>query len=629
MIRAACPSCGAPVVFRHATQPAAVCGRCGASLVRTDEAVRQIGRVTPMPRDLSPLQVGARGRWQDADFEVVGVLRKGRERVRWNEWFLLRGDGTTAWLGEGNGAYAIYDRRHEGVAPPFEELEPGQELVLPGGLFRVAEVARGRVLAGEGALPHAVEPGRPFPYADLRQVGGNGVATLDYEDGPGVLWIGQPVQLSQLDLVGLRPLEGWSDPGFTAFAGPAALPVRKLACPHCAGSLELHAPGAAQRLACRYCGSLLDLDEVDDRTVARVLEAMDRPPFQPTIEPGLKGTFEGAPWEVLGAMRRRIVNEWGVWEWTEYLLYNPFRGVRWLIEDSNGHWSFGTPLQELPDTSWMAAGRLVWRGRVFRHFQAGEPEVAAVLGEFTWQVRAGDRATTTDWVSPPWMLSRERTPREEVWTAGRYLPPEEVAAAFDQRVEPLPPQGVAPHQPNPWQGRERRQAAWRNAAILGGLAAVLWVLASILQPGATVQAWGFALTSNPTDVWVSPEVPLQEAMPLEIRLSSDVPRSRGLLHAGLIDLDHGVAYPGRKGVAGSGTIALGRLPPGTYVVQVLVAKPRIGGASGSAVHVELARAGPWRAPVLLLALIAVAGVGWVYARAHAFETARWRESDHA
>ena len=44
-----------------------------------------------------------------------------------------------------------------------------------------------------------------------------------------------------------------------------------------------------------------------------------------------------------------------------------------------------------------------------------------MLGEFPWQVRVGESAEVTDYVSPPRVISSEQTGNEVTWSMGEYM----------------------------------------------------------------------------------------------------------------------------------------------------------------------------------------------------------------
>ena len=70
------PDCGAPVEFRSAAAPFAVCSFCRSTVVRAGDQLRKIGESAEVFDDHTPLQLGAAGSmYQGANFTIVGRLQ--------------------------------------------------------------------------------------------------------------------------------------------------------------------------------------------------------------------------------------------------------------------------------------------------------------------------------------------------------------------------------------------------------------------------------------------------------------------------------------------------------------------------------------------------------------------------
>lgn len=634
MLSAACPSCSATVVFRHAAALAVVCEACHSTVARSGDDLAVLGKVSSFPRELSPVRIGVRGAYDGRRFEVIGGIRRGREGVRWNEWYLRFEDDGTGWLGEGNGTWQIYDHSQEvGVEP---NLNRGERIDLGGRRWRIIEHARARTIAAEGTLPFATTDSKLHAYADLRapHLGEVRVAaaTLDLETRPPTLYTGAVVALADLHLEGMRKFRGFvEDDTLLALEGPDLQGVRSIRCPSCTAPLDLLCPSAAVSVGCGACGSTLALNEDGDATAARLVQALHGSRWKPTLELGKIGTLDGIPWQLVGAMRRQVSNEWGDYPWTEYFLFNPYHGFRWLVEDTNGHWSVIRMLPDVPVSRRTHVAPVVnYDGSEYRHFQNGVAEVMAVLGEFTWQVTTGDRSQTSDFVAPPQMLSRDSSGTEVTWTHGTYLDQDEVGEAFGA-VLPMP-KGVAPHQPNPYAG----DAAWgrvlRNLVVLGLIAAVIW--------GGT---YGFA--ARESLLWaqwqtsaVGPDVFLSEPFhvgeegrrALVVEVDTDLSRRDAQAHVALLHTAEGKAY---LPVVSSRTSADGkaRIPevaPGPYIARVEIAKPKdSGNQAGRPVTLRITRDVPWLPP-LLFALVVPLLAPLVLIGSHLhFEHRRWAEAD--
>jgi hypothetical protein len=494
LISAACPACGAPITYQHAASLSTLCGACDSTVVRDDVAVRSIGKLAPFVRELSPLQVGATGVFNKRPFRVAGGLRRVRPGVRWNEWYLVFDDGAVGWLGEGNGQLQIYPQPPKPMPLVRETPQPGDRLTLDGAAWTVSEVSVASLASGVGELPFVPVLGTPVRYADLRGPQG-AVGTLDWSSGVATLYVGVGVDIAALRLEGLRPFAGWSDPVLVNFQGPELRPSRTLVCPACGSSLTLRAPADVARLRCSSCSSLLDVNEPG---VADLVERAKSRPRAFSLTMGARATLMGLPWEIIGLVERYVTVEGDRYTWWEFLLHNPYRGYRWLVEDPDHHWSFVELLFSPPDRSNGEEAEL--DGVTFLAFNGGKATISYVLGELTWEAKAGDVVDTIDYIAPPLMLSRERSHDEITWSRGTYLSAPEVFAAFKAVGNGASPEGIAPHQPNPYKDPAVRRAAF--GSVLGfGLLGVL------LSVGHTVGGDGTVFTVH-TGTMGSRDAPL-------------------------------------------------------------------------------------------------------------------------
>lgn len=210
---ASCPSCGAPVAFRNSASVAMVCEYCDTTVVREDQgqALEQLGKISNVKEDASPIRIGASGTAFGVQFEVLGRLQIEHSTGYWNEWFIAWADGTTGWLGEALGQYFVtkpsVEARPEKV-PPFEDLRAGQRLFVGKKRYTVTEVRRARATGTEGETPFAAGDGYELPYADLRRAS-DGFGTIDYSEEPPLVFEGQCFRWDQLDMRNFRTFDGW------------------------------------------------------------------------------------------------------------------------------------------------------------------------------------------------------------------------------------------------------------------------------------------------------------------------------------------------------------------------------------------------------------------------------------
>jgi len=74
MQKVSCPSCGAEVSFRSAASVMAVCEYCHSTLLKDAESVKDIGKMSDVLEDYSPLQINTSGEYQGKHFTVVGRI---------------------------------------------------------------------------------------------------------------------------------------------------------------------------------------------------------------------------------------------------------------------------------------------------------------------------------------------------------------------------------------------------------------------------------------------------------------------------------------------------------------------------------------------------------------------------
>lgn len=118
-------------------------------------------------------------------------------------------------------------------------------------------------------------------------------------------------------------------------------------CAGCGAALVLRAEGATQAIACEYCGAVLDAQDPRHQLLSKY-DAKVR--LKPIIPLGTRARLRGEDFEAIGFMRRRV-RYYGVdYDWSEYLLYNPFKGFKWLLE-YNGHWTLLNVLPQPPAES--------------------------------------------------------------------------------------------------------------------------------------------------------------------------------------------------------------------------------------------------------------------------------------
>ncbi|MFN8659596.1 MAG: DUF4178 domain-containing protein [Candidatus Obscuribacterales bacterium] len=217
--------------------------------------------------------------------------------------------------------------------------------------------------------------------------------------------------------------------------GPRA---KNFSCTNCGASVTIRNPGQTFSVACESCHSILDATSESYRILTRFYEKAKR---EPRIPLGTRGKLQGHEWEVIGFIVRRDV-QWGV-QWEEYLLFNPYYGYRWLLENQ-GHWNITRSVKDRPEAG--ASSGVIYHAQTYKLFYIGKAEIDYVLGEFYWKIKSGDAVDMKDYICPPYMLSVETDSNEENWALSEYLQPSVVRKAFNLDQMPYM-KGIGPNQP--------------------------------------------------------------------------------------------------------------------------------------------------------------------------------------
>jgi uncharacterized Zn finger protein (UPF0148 family) len=498
----ACPTCGAPVAFKSAASVMAVCDYCKSTLVKDADSVRNIGRMSDVLEDFSPIQINTSGAVDGVGFTVVGRIQLRYPAGFWNEWYVVDDRGDGAWLSDASGLYT-FTRAVDpktwpmAVMPPFDRIRPGAPLDLGQAsdgsrvIFLVGDVRTAQCTGGQGELPFTVGSGYVARVADFHR--GDEFLTLDYSDDSGatpavspIVYRGRSVTLESVKAQLLRDAETIKDE-----AGRVKGKVSNLECPSCGASIPF-SPGATSHLLCPTCHATIDVTS----SVAEVIAAARRiETVRTSIALGAKATIAAVAYTVIGLMRRaEISDEAG--EWTEYLLYAPQKGFVWLVETDEG-WERSDVLDAWP--FWFAADLASYAGTTYQKSYDCDAVVKYAAGAFNWRVEVGDTTRITEFRAGPAKLAAESNDAELTWSRSLPLSPTELSMWFGDQIDASALATQAPA--TPWvaagTGGYRRVAKWLTILLLAVNAVPI-----LLSPGRALWITIFAVIGLYFPAWL-------------------------------------------------------------------------------------------------------------------------------
>ena len=353
----------------------------------------------------------------------------------------------------------------------------------------------------------------------------------------------------------------------------------------------------------------------------------------PLIPLGTRGKLGGETYEVIGYLVREVVDE--PFTWCEYLLHNPLHGQRWLVE-YHGHWTLTRLASGVPKVK---RGVATYQDVSYRHFQSSRARVTAVVGEFPWTPRVGERASVEDYVAPPLMLSVERNPQETTWSTSEYMDGGSVWKAFALPGRPPERIGVGAAQPSPYAAAGRPM--FLLLASFLALAVLVHLLFSVFaQQRLVADIHGdYRPGTSDASLVVSDPFPIAgRTSNVMVEISTNVANSWAYFNLTLVNEDTSVAksfgrevgfYSGRDsdGFWSEGSnwdrAYLPSVVSGSYVLLV---DPE--GPHPVSWRVRLTRDVPRPLWVWLAVAALLVPPAFFLWRKVAFESRRWSESDH-
>jgi hypothetical protein len=421
-------------------------------------------------------------------------------------------------------------------------------------------------------------------------------------------------------------------------AQPVVAKPQALACPNCGGPVERRGFGRSLSAVCPQCLTVLDASTPQLRILQKAEEAESR--RTPIIPLGSRGVMQGTQWEAIGFQTREVEEDGETFEWEEYLLFNPYKGFRYLTQ-YDGHWNFVTPLEAMPQSSQSRAQYPVfYDGLVYKHFSGGPATTTFVLGEFPWRVKVGEQAATHDYVHPPFVLSSEGTDAEIAWSRGEYVPGSDIWKAFALQGSAAQAHGVYLNQPSPT--GHKIGGIWGNFAIMAALLVGLVIFFATFSRQETVFHSSYTYASGQTGEpsFVTGDFDLTgRPATLELALKTDLDNNWTYFNLALVNEDTGQGYDfGREvsyyhGVDSDGnwdegsrnsSVLLPSVAPGKYYLRV---EPEMD-AGAVTYDLTLRHDVPNYTWFLLAFGLLLIPPIWYTVRARGFETQRWRNSDH-
>lgn len=358
--------------------------------------------------------------------------------------------------------------------------------------------------------------------------------------------------------------------------------VKVFNCPSCGAGVVLRAAGQSVTAVCGSCAAIIDSTNENYKVIEKASKKGKR---DQVINLGQRGKLHGVLWEVIGYVERTDGS--GVYSWSEYLLFNPMKGFRWLTE-FDGHWNYIITTKTQPSKEYIGRRKARYLNKDYFLFHTGTAKVTFVVGEFYWQVKQGESVEVEDYVSPPEILSCEKSDKEVVWSLGQYIDASDVKSAF-QITKSMPLQsGVAPNQPST-AGHSINQVGKYWGAFLGVIVLIQFAM-MVLAKNETVYSGQINYSASDVDrLKVSPQFELKHGTTnLEVLISAPIQNNWLEVQSDLVNDQNGNTSEFEQGIefysgrdsdgywsegSQQSSIILSSVPAGTYHLNLEAAGP--------------------------------------------------------
>lgn len=413
-------------------------------------------------------------------------------------------------------------------------------------------------------------------------------------------------------------------------------PIKKeqLSCYKCSKPIIYYLGANAYTVVCPSCGTLYD---GYSGTLVRQTKVAKSAGEAPDIPPGSTGTLKGIKYLVTGFIRK---TEKGTrYSWQEYTLFNPVHGYATLSE-YNGHWTYLTELDDYPAEETYKKS-VKHHGVIYDIYARYKAVTGKVTGEFPYNINLQSEPKVEEFISPPYIVTSEKTNDEQVWFIGEYLAPEVIKSAF--ALEKMPERvGIGATQP--FMAKFRVEAFKNLLIAITVLFGVLHLFFMSTAKEETVfsNAYYVVDSTNKKEIYTKPFDLKYGTKNVEVSLAANV--SNNWIYTGVtlvneatgdrydVDLDAEYYFGYEDGESWSegnskNSKVVSQVPEGRYYLIIYPDKPV--GVTTVRIEVNVVRDVPIFSNVLILILVLGIFPAIYFWRRNSFERKRWYNSNYS
>lgn len=411
-----CPECKRTIAIRSYATNVIICPHCYAPIQKLERYLKGRINLVIAKDELTPIQIGTHGKWNDKKFEIIGRVRCVYSEGVTNNWTMLFDDDSIMMLVENCGEFAVYEKvtlennvyfsrvAHMEYGAETVELNPGKQYILERKSFYTDMEVEGETWL--------FDDDKKFNCLEVGGQGAGRYALIETGKKDYITFKVHYHSLAELECKELRKLQ-------------VGTIIKEVTCTNCKATVPLYAWPFTNSYTCTACGGGHSLKGLDSKYLRRM--PLNRNPAIPLYT---KGSIRGTEYQLIGFAEKEDDESY---KWREYTLFNPTSGYAYLSE-YNGHWLFLKETANAPIVKSHNTMAFNYGDNTFRLYNQYRYSVVDCRGEFADDMLTKAKPSCREYIDPPLLWAREIEANGMYWFYGSHISKNELYDAFGKDI---------------------------------------------------------------------------------------------------------------------------------------------------------------------------------------------------
>ena len=240
----------------------------------------------------------------------------------------------------------------------------------------------------------------------------------------------------------------------------SSIATQLVSCEKCGTQMQILAQAQTRFVGCSHCGAYYEVSP-SATCFIKQFSTEYAGKTEPVWALSTRITLRETKYAVVGFLNKKEEGENA--HWREYILFNPVYGYASLAE-YNGHWVLLKAASKYPSIGKKREDTFSLGDQDYQLYHQYITKAVYARGEFSYDVTSAVQCT--EYVCPPYLMTREVQKKEVRWYKGEYLSPDEVAKAGPIAASLPRPIGIGACQPNHHKKRYYQSLSLSLLAVL-------------------------------------------------------------------------------------------------------------------------------------------------------------------